>query len=121
MLARILFAATAVVATSVATQAADIARPVYKAAPVIAAYNWTGFYAGANFGYASGDLNATAFGLGASASIDGWFGGGQIGWNWQAAGSPWVWGFEIDSQWANIGNDVTVTGGANGNGIATAF
>jgi outer membrane immunogenic protein len=101
--------------------AADIPRPVYKAAPVIVAYNWSGFYIGGNFGYGSGDLNATAWGFGASASIDGWFGGGQIGWNWQAPGSPWVWGVEVDSQWANIGNDVTVTGFNNGNAIATAF
>ena len=54
--------------------------------------------------------NATALGIGSSASIDGWFGGGQIGWNWQAAGSPWVWGVEVDSQWANIGKDSITVG-----------
>jgi outer membrane immunogenic protein len=86
--------------------AADIARPVYKAAPVIAAYNWSGFYIGGNVGYGWGDLNGSAFGLEGSGDIDGWFAGGQIGWNWQAPGSPWVWGVEVDSQWAGIGNDL---------------
>jgi outer membrane immunogenic protein len=95
--------------------AADIARPVYKAAPMIAAYNWSGFYVGGNVGYAWGDVGSN---LGGSSDIDGWFAGGQIGWNWQAAGSPWVFGLELDSQWANIENNATVTAG---NIVATAF
>jgi outer membrane immunogenic protein len=31
-------------------------------------------------------------------SPKGWLGGGQIGYNWQAAGSPWVFGLETDFQ-----------------------
>lgn len=110
-------AAAGIALSAVSAQAADIPRPVYKAAPVVMAYNWTGFYIGANVGYGSGDLNATAFGFGVSEGIDGWFGGGQIGWNYQAVGSPWVWGVEVDSQWANIGKDITVV---SGNTVATA-
>lgn len=83
--------------------AADIARPVYKAPPVVAAYNWTGFYVGIHGGYAWGDLNTGAFA--GSHSVDGWFGGGQLGWNWQGAGSPWVFGVELDSSFANIERD----------------
>ena len=113
-------AAAGLALSAVSAQAADIPRPVYKAAPVVMAYNWSGFYIGGNLGYGSGDLNATAWGTEASASVDGWFGGGQIGWNWQAVGSPWVWGFEVDSQWANIGKDRTLTGNLIGNATATA-
>lgn len=44
----------AVAATAFVTapaSAADMARPVYKAAPApIAIYNWTGFYIGGNAG-----------------------------------------------------------------------
>ena len=85
-----------------AADAADIARPVYKAVPVVPAYNWTGFYVGGNIGYGFGDANATAFGLGASSQIEGLFAGGQLGYNWQSAGSPWVFGIEVDSQWADV-------------------
>jgi outer membrane immunogenic protein len=90
--------------------AADIARPVYKAPVMIPAYNWSGFYIGGNVGYGWGDLNATAFGFGLSDSVNGWFGGGQIGYNWQGIGSPWVFGIEVDSQWANIDRNVTTIG-----------
>jgi outer membrane immunogenic protein len=122
MFRKILVAATAALASCGVAQAADMARPVYQApAPVVMAYNWSGFYVGGNIGYGWGDLNATAWGTEASASLDGWFFGGQMGWNWQAAGTPWVWGFEVDSQWSNIGKDVTLTGPAIGNAVATAF
>lgn len=101
--------------------AADIARPVYKAAPVMAAYNWSGFYVGGNIGYGWGDLETNnVFGWAASAKPDGFFGGGQIGFNWQAPGSPWVWGVEVDSQWANIEENTTWVTPA-GAAIANAF
>ena len=90
--------------------AADIARPVYKAAPVIAAFNWSGFYIGGNVGYGWGQGEFDNFG-GLSWNQDGFFAGGQIGWNWQAPGSQWVWGVEVDSQWANMKDDATFAGG----------
>ncbi|HWV44033.1 outer membrane protein [Pseudorhodoplanes sp.] len=97
--------------------AADIARPVYKAAPVVTAYNWSGFYIGGNVGYGwgRGDFDNLA---GYSWNQDGVFAGGQIGWNWQGAGSPWVWGVEVDSQWANMKDSVTVAAGPL---VANAF
>ena len=95
--------------------AADIARPVYKAAPVVAtAYNWSGFYIGIHGGYGWGDVNL----LGGSGDIDGWFAGGTLGWNWQGAGSPWVFGIEVDSAWSNIERDVTTVAGGI---VANAF
>jgi outer membrane immunogenic protein len=100
--------------------AADIARPVYKAPVIVPAYNWSGFYIGGNVGYGWGDVNSTAFGFGASDSIDGWFAGGQIGYNWQGIGSPWVFGIEVDSQWANIEKNVSaVAPGVVANAFST--
>ena len=48
-------AALALLASSFSAQAADIPRPVYKGVrPVVAYYNWTGFYVGINGGYGWG-------------------------------------------------------------------
>lgn len=91
-----------VYALCVPASAADL-RPAYKAPPPApVAYNWSGFYIG---GFAGG-----AWGAGGTAhDRDFWngtgnrwsfgdessfIGGGTIGWNWQAIGSPWVWGLE---------------------------
>lgn len=84
--------------------AADLGqKPVYKAPAVPTAYNWSGFYLGiqGGYGWGDGDLNVPTFAT-ASRNVSGWFGGGTIGWNWQAAGSPWVWGIEADFSGSNI-------------------
>ena len=100
---RIASAAALALFAATAANAADIARPVYKApvmVPVV--YNWSGFYLG---GFAG-----AAFGGNSSAvDLDGWnatgtqwsyelgnsfIGGGTIGFNWQAPGSAWVFGLE---------------------------
>ena len=84
-----------------------VKAPVYKA-PVAAAYNWTGWYAGGNIGYGWGtaDANYTDPGFGffglptsfsASQNLNGIIGGGQIGYNWQAD-NTWVFGLEADFQ-----------------------
>jgi len=111
-------AAGLVLGTATIASAADLGRPVYKAAPPapVMAYNWSGFYAGIHGGYGWGELGSNLFN--GNAKQDGWFGGGQIGWNWQGAGSPWVFGVEVDSAWANIKDDVTVAGGGV---VANAF
>jgi outer membrane immunogenic protein len=92
--------------------------PVYKAAPMVAAYNWTGWYIGANAGggWGKSDPSLTILpttvpaqtffnpanipgvqntfnGLGLKP--DGFTAGGQIGYNWQLAPS-WVFGLEAD-------------------------
>jgi outer membrane immunogenic protein len=96
------------VATS--ASAADLPRkaPAYVA-PI--GYNWTGFYLGVNGGYGWTGSNA-------AGDADGFVGGGQIGYNWQAAGSPFVFGLEADIQGADISSSaavgaVTVTAKAN--------
>ena len=99
--------------------AADMAPRMYaKAAPMVSPmYNWSGFYAGINAGYTFGDSsNVQTSGLapvnvgnvasGArSASVgldrDGFIGGGQMGYNWQA-NSPWVWGLEADISYTDV-------------------
>ncbi len=100
-----LLPSTAIIVTTLsvgAAYAADL-KPAYKApppAPVV--YNWSGFYIG---GFAGGAWGGDA----SSTDLNGWdvagsnwshgldssfIGGGTIGWNWQAPGSPWVWGLE---------------------------
>jgi len=87
-------AAAALAMGSMSASAADLAaRPYTKApAPVVAAYNWSGFYVGIHAGYVASDprfdfpavghYNLAAgdsFGFG----VDGFMGGGHAGYNWQ--------------------------------------
>src|ERR1700746_3732208 len=83
--------------------AADLAaRPYTKAppAPVVAIYDWTGFYIGVNGGGGSGrkcwnllsdTLGDLPGGEGCHDATGG-AAGGQIGYRWQTAN--WVWGIE---------------------------
>jgi outer membrane immunogenic protein len=88
--------------------AADLGMPM-KAPPIAAPvpmYNWTGFYIGGNAG---GGWSHDSFsvvsssGSAGSGSSDGngWFGGGQIGFNYQFARS-WVIGIEADADWSDV-------------------
>src|SRR3954469_2386095 len=113
-----------VVCGAAASQAADIARPVYKAAPVIVpSFNWSGFYAGVHVGYAWGSGNtdigiidpagvaqaaaaAGVFPVNYSFSRDGVIGGGQIGFNRQIG--SWVWGVEADFSGTGLNGSKTV-------------
>jgi outer membrane immunogenic protein len=88
--------------TSAALAADMPAAPVYRAPVVVAAYNWSGFYLGGHGGWGTGDASATSLGFSRSPGIDGWFGGGQVGYNWQGAGSPWVFGIEADISGGDI-------------------
>jgi opacity protein-like surface antigen len=80
--------------------AAAIAKaPIYKAAPAATAYNWTGFYIGADAGAAWGFTNwnfpddATAI----NPRFAGFLGGGDIGYNYQVG--KWVFGLEGGGNW----------------------
>lgn len=101
--------AVAIIATAFSGQAfaADLpARTYTKAPPVVAAYDWSGFYIGANGGYGWGsdertDLQANGgFWTAGPGSIgdvqtlkpSGAVYGGQIGYNWQFGN--WVLGLE---------------------------
>ena len=90
--------------------AADIAnQPVYKAPVAVPmVYNWTGFYVGGNIGYGWGSedwtqtFSSTGLPLdrsGSSTNLNGFLGGAQAGFNWQAG--QWVFGLEGDWSWTN--------------------
>lgn len=82
--------------------AADV--PVKAPAP--APWSWAGLYIGVHAGSAMG-LNNVNDPLGSSIFGDqihspGFFGGGQIGFNWQAPSSSWVFGVEADASLGNL-------------------
>ena len=97
--------------------AADMAVRGPRVAAPLPMYNWSGFYVGIHGGYGSGSSESTI--LGDSADIDGWFAGGQIGFNWHLANSPWVFGVEADLSWADIGDSITAVVGPVGVTTAT--
>jgi outer membrane immunogenic protein len=86
--------------------AADLSlAPLYKAPPaqVAQAYNWSGFYIGANGGggwaHSYWDANATGMNL-SGAQV-----GGTAGYNWQAGNA--VFGLEGDLDWSNLKGSAT--------------
>jgi outer membrane immunogenic protein len=92
-------AAISLLAASYSAQAADIPRPVYKGVrPVVAYYNWTGFYVGINGGYGWGSSDWTV--PATSNSPKGPLVGGTVGFNYQIG--SFVWGLEGDFDWADI-------------------
>jgi outer membrane immunogenic protein len=107
------FAFTALVAGPAV--AADIPVAYKERPPVVAAYNWTGFYVGAHFGGGVSRQQWTVqdppcLGSGVCITEDsgsnialGPIGGGQIGFNWQIG--QWVLGIEGDYSFANLKGD----------------
>lgn len=100
----------AVLAMMAPANAADLAaRPYTKAPPVVAPIvtNWSGFYIGGFGGYGWSDRVSANF-VGGPAlpfvtnKLDGGFGGGTLGFNWQAPGSQFVWGIEVDAAGSDI-------------------
>jgi outer membrane immunogenic protein len=102
---KIAIAVSALLMGSMSASAADLAaRPYTKApAPVVAVYNWGGFYIGGHVGGAwtnqewVNTANTTVFGdlspgQGFRQRSTGVFGGGHMGYNWQA--SNFVFGLE---------------------------
>jgi outer membrane immunogenic protein len=88
-------------------QAADLPQraPVPYRAPAVVApvpvYNWTGFYIGANGGYGWAGASASSGGVTVDGGdLKGPFAGGQVGFNYQTG--VFVFGVEVDGQWANI-------------------
>jgi outer membrane immunogenic protein len=93
-----------------------VSVPASIPAPV---FNWTGFYAGVNLGYNWGSIDSRYVGNNAFIAgivngglvpntvgndIDGWIGGGQIGYNWQFG--QFVAGLEADFNFSNAQDSV---------------
>lgn len=143
--------ATAATLLTTSAMAADLApRPYTKApAPIVAIYDWTGFYIGGNVGYSwgrertdgnlTGTQNVSVFRtagptlvssvdtvlgtlpLIGRANLNGVIGGGQAGYNWQRG--TWLFGLEADFQGSDerASADVcTVAGCPLGSGVFTA-
>jgi outer membrane immunogenic protein len=102
------------IAGALPAMAADLPVKARPMAPVVTAYNWTGCYIGGNVGgkwvRTSGSVDVAAAGAGAAATAAGsvllpaadtstLIAGGQVGCNYQAAGSNWVFGLEGDADW----------------------
>jgi outer membrane immunogenic protein len=94
--------------------AADLARPVYKAAPPpIEVFDWSGIYVGAHVGYGWGQTDVTDHTLLGNILLiptqkidtNGPLGGVQGGWNYQFG--RFVLGTEIDFSWADVKGDLT--------------
>jgi len=95
--------------------AADLGRPVYKAAPPppppAPVYSWTGCYVGGGVGYGlwsqdhqEFDLTGDPESLTSTSGGKGWLGDAQVGCDYQfpAFGGNWVLGVFSDYDWANI-------------------
>jgi len=103
---KLLLSSAIFIAAVSTASAADL--PMYTKAPPPAApvlFSWTGFYLGVNIGGKWAHVDDTISVPGASFDFgsttnSSFIGGGQIGYNWQAPGSPWVFGIEgdIDAQ-----------------------
>ena len=90
--------------------AADLTKLPVKVPPV-ASWNWTGLYAGVHVG---GGLGFSEAGNPYGTSIYGdkirtpaFMLGGQVGYNWQPVGSPWVFGVEGELSWLDADGTVT--------------
>jgi outer membrane immunogenic protein len=108
-----------IIGALVAAFAASVVSPSFaaelpmKAPAATLAYDWSGFYIGANIGYGSGSAdwtnqtNTTLFGdyLGGTFShnMSGKIGGAQLGYNLQRG--PWVYGLEATFDFADIEGD----------------
>jgi outer membrane immunogenic protein len=112
---KLLLATAAVLALPAGSaSAADLARPVYKAAPVAppcAAARFQGGYVGVNGGgvnYTANSTDRDEFLVDASTYVQKKWGGtigAQLGYNWTTCNT--LWGVEIDGNWAYAKRDST--------------
>jgi outer membrane immunogenic protein len=116
MMKKFLLGTVALVALAAPASAADLAARPYTNAPpmMVAIYDWSGFYVGANGGWGSSrncwDQVFVGFGTFSEGCHDatGGVAGGQIGYRWQSG--TWLFGLEAQGDWADLkgSNDSTL-------------
>jgi outer membrane immunogenic protein len=108
---KLVIVASALVLGTATASAADLAPSYYKAPPpmVMAAYNWSGFYAGLNAGWGTSHdcwTRTATLGVAVARTSEGCHDasggtvGGQVGYRWQAG--SWVFGLEAQGNWADF-------------------
>ena len=117
-------AAVAAVGFASVASAADmpVKAPTYKAPVVAVPPSWTGWYVGLNAGYGFGsESNTVNFvplispprnfdNVSYSDQLNGFAGGGQIGYNFQITPNSWVAGVEADLQYTNFKGSASNSG-----------
>ena len=83
-----------------AAQAADLSGPAPVEAPPAPAFRWTGFYVGGHAGYAWSDFSAEPTDAYGVEQPNGFFGGGQAGFNYQFD-NRLVLGIEADASFGD--------------------
>ena len=114
-----------------AARAADLGVPRYNPPPPAPPVpSWTGFYFGINGGFGGDQFQypftvgaVPALGLGATTGTStlhssGFFGGGQIGYNWQVS-PAWVVGAEADFDGADIDGSATTSANTFSGSVGT--
>ena len=104
---RVLLTTISLLSLTAGSFAADLPRQMPAKAPAMLpiGYNWTGFYLGINGGYGFGQSNWSI--TGADADPSGGLIGLTAGYNWQALGSPFVFGLEGDVAYSDIRGSFT--------------
>jgi outer membrane immunogenic protein len=113
---KILFATASLIALAAPAMAADLAARPYTKAPamMVAVYDWSGFYVGANGGWGSSRKCWDAVTTGGTFLANegchdatGGTAGGQVGYRWQSG--TWVFGVEAQGNWADFrGSNVSL-------------
>lgn len=115
MFKKLLFTTAALAIIATPGFAADMPLKAVKAPPPVPVFNWTGFYIGGFVGGAWTDHAESASDPRSAAGVfyngplntgyglqSGFLGGGTVGYNWQAPGSPWVIGLEGEGGYLHV-------------------
>jgi outer membrane immunogenic protein len=117
---KFLLASAALASLAIAAPAFAADLPVKAPPPVVPAlYNWNGIYIGVQGGAVLGQRSRVQEAGGAEEKgeandfldighpLHGGFVGGEVGFNWQAPGSRWVFGVEGAGSWAELEESLT--------------